>query len=255
MTDIFTAPVVTAPETPVEDVVTLADFVGEGKKYKDNDAVAKAILHKDATIIQREKELAGLRAELAARNRLEEIADRLSKAPEPLPPTVTTTDEQGLTKTGMTPEDIAKLVAATVAQERTKDVKAQNQRLVVATLQEKLGDNYPEKLRQTLASIGLTEAEANEVAAKNPKAFFAMVGVNDAPQPAVKTGDTPFAPPRTTASPSFQPNATTKNWDYYEAMRRSPDAKQREKYWSVSVQNEIHKQALSQSDPELFYKR
>lgn len=254
--DIFTnaAPVTPAVAAPEETVVALSDLVGEGKKYADEAALAKALLHKDMTIVQREKELAGLRQELSARNRLEEIADRLSQAPEPLPPPVPT-DAQGSNKTVVTPEDIAKLVATAVANEQSKAQITANRQNVVDTLKAKLGDDFPEKVRQTVRNLGLTEAEANDVAGKNPKAFFAMLGISDTAAPvAQRPNDGPFAPPRSTAS--FQPTpAQTKNWDYYESMRRNTDPKVREKYWSVSVQNEIHKMALGNPDPEAFYKR
>src|SRR6185369_12687153 len=74
--------------------VKFEDLVGEGKKFRDQDAVAKKIVHSDAHIARVEREaaemretIAKLQAQVQANDRLSTIEDLLRKGePSVTPP-------------------------------------------------------------------------------------------------------------------------------------------------------------------------
>ena len=235
-----------APQPIPPEKKILDDLVGEGKKYKDPEILARAALEKDRFIEQLKSETSGLRAELAQAVRLLEIKETLEK---PEPPAPVTTPTEGVQKT-VQPEEIQKIVQDALLQDRTESVKARNRSEVVAELTKLYGTDYPAVLREKLKSLDMTEKDANELAAVKPKALLALVKKEEV----VK--DDVFAPPRSTVNTTFQPVSGTPTMDSYEAMRRSADPKVRAQYWSPAVQNEIHKkgiEAVSRGQPEAFF--
>jgi len=253
MTDLFT------PPDPVETEVSLSldNYVGEGKKYKTQEDFVKSRIEADKFIEtlkqearQREAELIRAREELNAQKRMEEIADRLLHSrTEPQVPPETNQSERDGSKTEITPEKIQEMVQQALQADRSKAQQDANRSAVVQTLRETLGTNYPDKLRARLSELGLSEAEANQIAAANPRAFLAMVGTQNKQEPGVQS------PPRSILNTDFKPSPSGKTWSYYESMRTSTDPKVRDQYWSPAIQQEMHKVAASfGNNPEDFFK-
>lgn len=176
--DVFTNPVpaATVVSTPAETFTgTVADLVGEGKKYKTVEALAASVVFKDEFIetLKREKqELLESKEKLKA----EEVFDKLinSKPEEPTQPTV-----------GMTPEAIQKLVSDTLLTQDRKKVEATNIQSASNTLINHFGDQTKatEFVTSKAAELGLSVEFLMSTAARSPVAFLNVVGISGQPQP------------------------------------------------------------------------
>lgn len=237
MTDLY-APV---SETPAddEDKDYLAEYVGEGKPFKDERALAKGKAHSDAFIKQLQGELAGLRKELDSRLQLEEFLQEVKKTPPSQVPTPTpVVSNQGTNqgeRTEVKAEDIRNLVSETLLMERTKQTQDSNLNFVRQELTKAYGNDFGNKLDQVAKELGLTKEYMTTMASNSPQAFLKLVGTPAAPS----RGPADVAPPRSTVSaPSHA--AVDKDRERFEKLRKENPRE----YWSPRVQSEIHRLSL-----------
>ncbi len=229
--------------TDVPDLISVDDndtsnplelLVGEGKKFKTPEDLAKGKLESDRFIEQLKREQAELRQELNTRLSLEEFLDQqkaLSNTQVPEVPTQTTRTEnvESLTKA-----EISAIVRDALTYEKTTASQAENMNYVRSELINSWGPDYTKKLAAQAADLGVDKEFLNNLAATKPKAFLKLVQAQ-APQ-AVDT--TSVTPPRS----SVRVNTNTsgmKNETYYAKLRKS-DPKT---YFSPAVQAERHQMA------------
>lgn len=237
-------------------------LVGEGRKFKDDEALALSKLEGDRFIAQVLREKAGVMSELdraLAENkelreksvtRLEEIATRLSesKLETPTPVTTPTIREQA----PITPEQISDLVQKALAANTAKSREEQNVNEVVTKLKEKYGNNYVSELNQKVSGLGLRREFVDALAAESPKAVFELLGIN-APAPQRQPELTPRNRVNTD---NFVPTGSRElTMEDYRQMQNSSDPVIRRQYWSAEVQSKIHKQgseAFNKGDLSFF---
>lgn len=211
----------------------LEDFVGEGKKYRDNEAAAKALVEKDNFIEQLKREQAELRAELTARpavDRSQEILDRL-EALKTKPVTEQPANQQ-LERTevnGLSVTDIER-----VLEERERKAKAKaNRATVEAEIKKVYGDKTEQALKLIAEKNGLTLQALGQLAEHSPQLVL-----NLTTQTKVDTG---FTPPSNSVQIEFTPTAgTARTKSYYVKLK----AEDRTKYFSQAVQNQMYKDAM-----------
>jgi hypothetical protein len=169
----------------IENQTTVLEtLVGEGKKFKTQEDLAKGKVEADAFIV-------------TLQNQIKEIAEELSKANvsaerkttlENLMSSLTNTTKQPVeTKTGNQPQepsnqsgtslshdDVVKIVEA---RER-EAVKARNLANALAPVRKLYGEKTDEVLAAKAASLGLTVETLQNLAAQSPAAFLNIVGVN-----------------------------------------------------------------------------
>lgn len=224
----------------------LAELVGEGKKFKDAQALARSKKEADAFIesLKRENALIRqdferLREEYNAVPRLQELVDQLANSQGA--PSSDNLSNDGNTATGLKPEDIEKMinqrVAETVNQTRQREQEEKNLRDVQAKLKEKFGDSAPSFIKSQRESLGLTEEFVEDLARRHPAVFMKTFGLENP-----KQNDTFQAPPSSTNRPSFTPSNTKRDWNYYEDLRKTkPDL-----YWDTKTQVQLHKDYMEQ---------
>jgi hypothetical protein len=184
--DIFNDDVeVTVPEKPFEALV------GDGKKYSDPDALAKALFHQNAHIARIQDENATFRTELAAAKRIEEMFKELKANGQS-----TQTSEREEAEVGEN-VDINKLVQDALATERAKDRFADNFNKANTALQDMYGEKAKAEVQKVADELGYTMDEMKSLAGKNPKAFLKYFAPS-APAPQ----DFGSAPPRGQRVPS-----------------------------------------------------
>lgn len=232
MTDIFS------------DTPKLEDFVGEGKKYSDNNAVAKALTEKDAFIARLIEEKRQLEADHKAALNLQAFQDRINaleaaqverREPPPqttaIPANVPTIDED--------------TVQRIIDERERQNTRTRNLMQVKDTLVEKLGEDYPNRVKARARELNLSMERLNELAAETPSAFFALLGFDKpAPQP------DNVAPPvtRQNSAADFAPNAGVKGNSYFSKMRRERPTE----YYTPRVAMEEYNE-LKRLGPEKFY--
>lgn len=220
----------------------LEEYVGEGKKFKDAADLAKGKAHSDAFIYRLQKEADELRKELNTRIKLEEFMDRMNSQNSSGASQATQTagignQSDGTASSATSPDDIEALIEQRLAQREAETRSKQNLETARSRLQEAFGANYQAELEARTESLGLTKEFVANLAKTQPKALFALLGVDGQQQ---KRSDDLFTPKSSVNTSGLGlGQSSEKNWAYYEKMRKQNPAV----YFSSPVQNEMHKQA------------
>jgi hypothetical protein len=249
LTDLFTAPT-PGDTTTTPNIDNLVEaLVGDGKKFKTVEELAKAKLEADRFIEQLKNENAGIRQELSTRQTLEELMDKVSSR-ERVPESTNTGhnqsqgggDGQNGASKAFTEEDIARLVEERLSASEKARVHTANLETVQKALVASFGSDYVTHLKAKASELGVSEEYLNTMAKETPKAFLKLVEVDGAPK-----GTTPalFSPPATHGLPSsnkqgFTPTGNRKQSWYEDLRKRNPT-----EYWSPATQNRMHQEALS----------
>jgi hypothetical protein len=219
-------------EEPIVDAYN--SLVGEGKKFSDNETLAKSKIESDRFIERLKAEQAQLRQELATRIKYEEFLDRLNSKPrsneEPQVPA-----EPASTSAPMNLDEIERRLEQKLEQRDQEKRKAANLELAKQELSKALGPNYGSKVKQRATELEVSESFLTDLAANNPKAFLKLVGVGEAPK-----GNPLFdAPPRPNMNTdAFRPTGgNVKGKSYYDDLYK----KDKDAYFSPKVMNAMYK--------------
>jgi hypothetical protein len=230
MTDIFT------PEP------TLDDYVGEGKKYSDLTAVAKALAEKDRFIAQLQEENRQREAAIQAAQNTKAFEDRIkaletAQTLSPEPPAAQVAPPA-------TP-DVEDIVQKAIAAREAANVRTRNLMEVQNKLINTLGQDYSSKVKQRASELHIDMNRLNELAATSPSAFYAMIGLNSGNQPSGSV-----APPVSNVN-SAALNINTsgeKGNSYYTNLRKEKPGE----YFTARIAAEEYNQ-LKKLGPEKFY--
>lgn len=243
MTDLFSS--TTNGDAPVVDPSKnyLEELVGEGKKFKSQEDLARAKLESDAFIARLQGELQGIRTELNTRLTVEQMMDKITAAKEA---TNSNTNGNQPVVNGdsgaksLTEEDLTALVEDRISKIEKARIQESNLNQVRQVLTEKFGADFPSHLKQTAATLGVGEEFLNNLAKEQPKAFLALVGQEvpktSNPQPNLFTPTPSQQIPRTS---SFTPTGERKK-SFYDDLKTKDAAA----YWSPKVQNQMHQDAI-----------
>lgn len=216
------------------------ELVGEGKKFKTNEDLAKSKYHADQTIEVFKRQMDELRAdymklreENVAKAKLEELIDQMSakqsnnsdntQAKE-LPP------QLDLTK-------IENLVSSKIESEKIKDREQANFNVVKNKLTEQFGTNYAQTIKQRSAELGLSDEDVNALAKKSPAAFLKTFGLDQQQEQ-----ESFRSPPRSSQrNDNFAPKGNNKRtWSYYqEIYKANPQA-----YYDRKISAQMAKDAV-----------
>lgn len=227
------------------------EYIGEGKKFKDVADLAKGKAHSDAFIYRLQKEQEELRRELNTRIKLEEFMDRMNSQNTSGANQATQTAGQGNQTDGTassatSPDDIEKMIEERLAAKEAELRSRQNLEIAKQRLEEAYGENYSTELASRTEALGLSKEFVANLAKTQPKALFALLGIDGQQQ---RKNDDIFSAPKGSVNTSGlnQGQSTEKTWSHYEKLRKQNPAA----YWSTSVQNEIHRAAAKLG--ERFY--
>lgn len=216
-------------------------LVGEGKKFGDNESLAKAKIESDRYIARLLQEQAEMRDALQKRINEEEFLTKLEslsrKSPEPATPPV----ERDVPAVSITPDTIEDII------EKREAIKARNTNLneVEKKLQEVYGDEYKRRVQTQAQQLGVGTDFLTDVAGKNPQAFYRLMGIDQNTQPKESV-----APPRSTVT-GLSPSAVTDKGRYAywaEQRRQKGDGW----YFSTGVQQQLWNE-LTRVGEDKFY--
>lgn len=232
------------PDNVDQNVNYLEELVGEGKKFRDVNELAKGKYEADRyvnTLVQQKEQLlqdyTRLKEEYETTASLREVADRIANPPQfnnrdNTPPA----NEPPV----FDPNSLGPLVAQQVSALREQEKMQANEQVVEAKLKERFGANYGNVLKQQMEQLGLSEDYVRDMARRNPTVFFKTFDL-DQPQ-----AQDPFkAPPRSSVrSDNFAPATNKRDWSFYEKMRKD----QPSLYWNSKTQVQMHKDAIALGD-------
>lgn len=245
MTDLFTAP--TNADTNTEVGNPLETLVGEGKKFKTTEDLAKAKMESDRFIQQLQGELSGLRTELSTRQTLEQLMDKFGA--QRVPETTTQShnqnsqdgDGQNAVKT-FSEDDITRLVEDRLSKVEQARIHQANLASVQKALVESIGPDYVTHLKAKATELGVTEEYLNTMAKETPKAFLKLIDA-DSSQRATTPGL--FTPPASHGAPSPNKQHFTPTGQRKQSWYNDLKSKDASKYWSPEVQNQMHRDAIN----------
>lgn len=213
-------------DTNLEVENPLEVLVGEGKKFKSVEDLAKGKLESDRFIKQLLDEKKALLEEQNTRERLEELINKLSNpSPNNVPTPPAREPENPVNPSnGLTKEDLEKYLA----EERRKTQAEANINSVRQELEKSFGSNWKTTIAQKAQELGLSAQEMTDLAAKSPKLVLDLVARQVAPR-------VPTPPGNHLNTGSFSQHNGVKDWDYYEKLRKE-DPKT---YYSAPVQKEV----------------
>jgi hypothetical protein len=251
LTDLFTSQ---TENTPDPSKNYLEELVGEGKKFKSPEDLARGKAEADRFIQQLQGELAGIRQELGTRQTLEELMTKMTPNQSPnnqnqehnqTPP-----GGEGNAPKAVTMEDIDRLVEDRLSKVEKERVHQSNLNQAKQALVNAFGSDYITHLKAKASELGVTEQYLNNMAMETPKAFLKLVEA-DTPRSGTTLPGTLFTPPQGHSLPQqstkgFAPSGTPKMSHYEELKRKNPT-----EYWSPAVQNKMHKDAIALG-PDFF---
>lgn len=214
---------------PNRDYTT--ELVGEGKKFADVAALARAKVESDAFIARVLAEKRQLEEDLKTRVNMQEFLDRVQTPVSAQTPVPAVTIQPQASSPELTSDAIEKLVQQQIVAREAETARSRNLLTVQGKLQEALGPNYSEQVKQRARDLGLDIQYFNDTAARSPQAFFELMGLNR-PREELTTL------PRGTSNPPVQVG-NVRNFAFYNKMRKEAPSQ----YHSQAVQKEMWEQA------------
>ncbi len=229
------------PNTPPKSY--LEELVGDTKKFKTQEDLAKGKFESDQYVKHLERQLdemrtdyTKLRDDYQSRAKLEEFIDQYEKQrqQQQLPQTPQTVVPK---EPSIDPAQIKAIAASAYQEQEALKVQKQNFDFVRSKLQEKYGPNFAAALKEQVDSLGLTEDFVNDLARRHPQVLFKTLGLDITQQQ-----QSFQAPPKSEQrSDSFTPKTQNRTWSYYQEMKR----KDPKAYFDPKTQVQMHHDAIA----------
>jgi hypothetical protein len=214
------------------------ELVGEGKKFKTIEDLARGKYESDLHIKIMEKrsdelrnDYLKVRDENLAKAKLEELIDKM-QAQQLSPSSYQPPANDDKTPPTIDSKQIESLIDSQISRRETESKEKANFNTVQNRLKERFGNSYQAVLKEQIDTLGLTIDDVNVLAKKSPNAFFRTMGL-DQPQQT----ESFQAPVRSNQMSSFKPTTQKRTWSYYQELK-----KQNPKlYYDPKIANQMHK--------------
>jgi hypothetical protein len=220
----------------------LEELVGEGRKFKSPEELAKGKAESDMYIEhmkQRMDELrqdyTKLRSEYNAGPNLKETLDQYMqelKQSQVANPPIGQEDKSAV----LDETKLNELVKQHMAANKQLDTEENNARDVESKLQAAYGPNYKQTVKQQIDSIGMTAEFFNDMARKYPGALMRTLGIEGQRQ-----GDTFQAPPTSTHKGDPFAGPAKRTYSYYQKIRQNDPMR----YRDPKTQDQMFKDAIA----------
>lgn len=251
MTDVFNSATTenTAPAgepTGQTNDSYVTQLVGEGKKFKDLESLAKGKLEADRHIEEITKTLNDLREEVKKEEYSKKLLEELqNKGTGTGTGTSATGNNAGNSATGNTTQD-ASNIEALVEQLMTKKERERTLEQNIAVANEAVlsqyGDKAAEVVKEKAATLGMSVERLKEIAAESPTAFLQLIGA----KANVKVDS--VTTPSSIRSETLSQTNSDRTFEYYQKMRKE----NKSLYYSPKVQRMLMDDRLRLG--EKFYK-
>jgi len=222
----------------------LEELVGENKKFKSPEDLARGKYESDAYIEimkRRQDELRDdymkLKTDYEARAKLEELIDQMSKRPQQSTEPDSTQRADDVRQPQFDPKQVESLVSNKIQEYELTKKQSENFNLVKEKLTERYGNNFKPALEQQITELGITSEDVDTLARRNPKLLLKSLGL-DKP---VETEN--FQTPQRSSqrSDSFgKTGPKKKTWSYYQELKKQNP----QLYYDPKTAVEIHNSAI-----------
>lgn len=227
----------------------LDQLVGEGKKFKDQEALAKGKFEADKTIEARDRELAELREELTKRlsnedllKQFESHQQRNTNTMDNVKPEADNITPSAKADTPLKDEDLIERIRNVTKEDREREQMQANLEVVKDALLKAFGtpEKAAEAVRQKASELGVSVDFLQSAAAKSPKAFFVQLGLESQAQNALAPRSDVNVQSLNYSNPGIKEG--TYEW-YRQIQKTNPGV-----YFSPKIQNQLMKDALRLGD-------
>lgn len=207
----------------------LESLVGEDKKFKSVEDLAKGKAESDKFIEQLQSELSGLREELDKRLTAEDVLTKIREENS------ANQSNGEPTSSSLSEDKVAELVKSTLESTRTEEQRQANIASVDQKLQEMYGDKANAELQKKAAELGVGVDFLASVAMQSPAAFFNTVGINANQQAGGVQVSTSTVNTEVLAQQGEASQAKAGSKAYFDQMRKDNP----KLYWDPKTQNQI----------------
>jgi hypothetical protein len=219
----------------------VAVLVGEGRKYKDVDGLAKAYIEADSFINQLKTELAELREKAASAKTIDDVMERLKAEQQ-----AGASDKDDKTGTsGLTPTDVRQIVSDAIRGNETVKQKQANLAKADAEMRKLFGDKAEEMFKQEASTPEMREA-LTQLASVSPDKFVALFSGQQRQGNATDTKTNVNTAAMGSANNSGRATDPACK-EYYDNLRKTKP----KEYLSSSVQLQMARAA--EADPSKFF--
>lgn len=202
----------------------LDNLVGEGKKFKDVEALARGKAESDVFIENLKREMDGMREDLSSLLNSRDVLEQIKKE-----------KGTGSTFTGNTPslkaEDISRLIQQEMSAVEKQRTAQQNIEVANNKLKEIYGDQAKQKIEDKARELGVGVDFLRDTASKSPTAFYNLVGVAQSQKPQPQQQPSMKQAVNTAGLGNISTGEDENSWSYWNKMRReNPTA-----YWSLDM--------------------
>jgi len=211
-----------------------SELVGEGKKYRDQQELAKAYFNADTHIKTLEQKSDELRTDYLKEREANQTRARLEDLLKKFEGKDLTSSNQPLANEESKPTiDLTAIDTrfdARLREYENAKKEQENLNIVKSKLQERYGDNFAPAVKQQIDTLGLTKEAFDTLAKQSPVALLKTLGIDDTRR------ETFQAPPR---SSNFVPKGEPKKtWSYYQQLKKDNPRL----YHSQQITNEMTRQ-------------
>lgn len=232
--DVSSVSTETSVQKTSSEIVSI--LVGEGKKYKSVDDLAKAYLSADDFIEKLKAENAELRTKSTSSKTIEDVLEQLNRQQsQPV-------DQQG----SLSISDLSKIVEQTVTGLETKKQRESN----LLTADKRMKEVFGEQANQKFAEVAKTpelKKIYTELAAVDPEKFVSLFVSPDVPKNVVDTGGSVNTTVRYSDTNNSSRAAQVGTKEYFDNIRRTKPAL----YYSQDFQ--LNMDRTVRSNPDLYY--
>jgi len=223
------------------------DLVGEGKSFKDNEALAKGKYMADMHIKMLETRMDEMRelylkeqSENQTKAKLEDLLKTLETRQQTAS-SAQTPSERVPEKPTFDINELDNLMSKKLEQGLTAYEQAnkqkENTKVVVDKLRERYGNNYQSLVKEQIQSLGMSEDMFNTMVKDAPSALLRTLGIEGQTRESFQT------PPRSEQNFQFKGPAK-RDWAYYQNLKKSnPKA-----YMDPKTLIQMEKDALALGD-------
>lgn len=197
--------------------VTAEDLVGEGKKFKDSNALAYGKEMADRHITTLEAENQRLRDQAEAfgnqEDLIKELKEEMSKPKEPSVQAEVTTPSS---ETTLPTQDLQEQIKNMIAADKVEATEKDNITKVTNAMVAKYGENWDREARRIASEKGMSLDVVNLMVARSPDAFLELAGIGETSivnQPSGVTGTI------NTEAMAVSKSSGLKDNTYYETKR------------------------------------
>lgn len=213
-----------------DNVNHLEALVGDGKKFRTVEDLAKGKAESDRYIATLTAQLDEARTEVQKRIALEDLKTAILERDNNNNQTLPTPVVQG---TVVDADSIEELISKHLTAAEANKIKTANEQIVADTLTNTFGANARAELIRTSKEVGLSIKELEDLGQRNPNALFKLVGIGNQPIP--NGGNVPRSSERIDSTSNGE-----RNKGYYDKLKVSdPRA-----YWDKKTQIQMNKDAM-----------